>query len=155
MSKTKLWDVSVLTFKIYFSNPLILHVTEKGSQNELSELFKAIQLTHGTERMRSWVSWWLALWFFHCIILRCPAASCTISHSTTKHCTVPHHTTLILYSIQKTALCCYTLQYSTNLYYYFLLYHAFLQCTLLHHSTPRCTPLSLVSNKKQEMNPNL
>lgn len=33
MSKTKLWDVSELTFMIIFSNPLILHATEKCSQN--------------------------------------------------------------------------------------------------------------------------
>lgn len=32
MSKTKLWDVSELTFKIIFSNPLILHATGTCSQ---------------------------------------------------------------------------------------------------------------------------
>lgn len=32
MSKTKLWDVSELTFKIIFSNPLILHTKGKCSQ---------------------------------------------------------------------------------------------------------------------------
>lgn len=52
MSKTKLWDVSELTFKIIFSNPLILHVIGKCSQKELSDLSKAVQLINGTEKMR-------------------------------------------------------------------------------------------------------
>lgn len=44
MSKTKLWDVSELTFMIIFSNLLILHATGKCSQKWLSDLSKAVQL---------------------------------------------------------------------------------------------------------------
>lgn len=44
MSKTKLWDVSGLTFKIIFSNPLILHIIRHYSQKGLSGLSKAMQL---------------------------------------------------------------------------------------------------------------
>lgn len=52
MSKTKLWDVSELTFMIIFSNPLVLYATGKCSQKRLSDLSKAVQLINGIERTR-------------------------------------------------------------------------------------------------------
>lgn len=73
MSKTKLWDVSELTFKIIFSNPLILHTKGKCSQKRLSDLSKAIQLINGTERMRIQLSLLLAqkIFFLHYTRLHC------------------------------------------------------------------------------------
>lgn len=50
MSKTKLWDVSELTFKIIFSNLPILHVIRNYSQKGLNDLAKAIQLLMAQKR---------------------------------------------------------------------------------------------------------
>lgn len=108
MSKTKLWDVSGLTFKIIFCNPLILHIIRHYNQKGLSGLSKAMQLlkiwkdkNSGFLTSRSVV-----------LLLYYPTL-----HSTALHCTILHHPTL--FAILNSLLCTitfYTTVHCTELY---------------------------------------
>lgn len=143
MSKTKLWDVSGLTFKIIFSNPLILHVTINYSQKELSWFIQGHTTINGTERMITQVSWLLATLYY--------TSSYTTPYNTTKHCPMLHcatlpYPTLLDPTLYYTAWGCIipqstTLQHITSYttLYYITPHTTMLLCTILLYNTPQYT----------------
>lgn len=121
MSKTKLWDVSGLTFNIIFSNPLILHVTRNYSQKRLSDLSKAIQLLMAQKRWQ----------------LRCPDFQPSGSF-TTLHYSILHQTTLCHKqntALSYTVLPYTTLHYTTPYYIALLRNYTTLQWPIPHSTT--------------------